>query len=250
MGHLLKSAGRGFASILFPPACPVCDRRVEGASVPCPDCDAGLRTLWEEAASLPAVDGLIASLPFTGAARTLIHRMKYQGHRPAADVLGLLMAASLRSSSCVPHGTCLIPVPLHPTRLRERGFNQAERLARVIARESGLPIQAGLIQRVRFARSQTLLTIEARRRSVAGAFRLRRLPPPACRRPILVDDVWTTGATLEACCHVLEEGGIEPPIPICVAARTPAFLKSEGSKEGPGPSPPSDPQGGQGSASG
>jgi ComF family protein len=112
----------------------------------------------------------------------------------------------------------IVPVPLHRTRLRERGFNQAERLARVAAREARCHFRADILVRTRSSVSQTTLDLEERRASVAGAFQVRGrtsdLPI------ILVDDVWTTGATAEACRGVLREAGSQGPIRVLVAART------------------------------
>lgn len=99
----------------------------------------------------------------------------------------------------------VVPVPLHPRRERERGFNQAEDLARQL----GLPV-APLLRRERFTKSQIELAAEDRLRNVEGAFSLR-LPSPDSPLPaviVLVDDVATTGATIEACAKMLKRGGV------------------------------------------
>lgn len=129
------------------------------------------------------------------------------------------MARRLIAAIDVPSSTVLLPVPLHPVRLRQRGFNQAERLATVVARRLDLSIRTDLLKRIRWSSSQTSLEIDERRSAVAGAFRLRHRPSPG--PIILVDDVWTTGATAEACLNTLREADVAGPLYTLVAARTP-----------------------------
>jgi ComF family protein len=218
---ILVSIARGLANLFLPPACPACGRLVVDLPHPCPECDAGLRNLWDSLPREFGPCGPIAALPFAGPARGLIHRMKYQGSRAAVDLLGDLMAARL--NECLPDlpGATLIPVPLHPTRMRERGFNQAERLARRVARRTGLPVRADLLARRRFTTSLTTLDAGKRRAAVAGAFRLSR-PPPVSGLLILVDDVWTTGATALACVEALRGGAEGVPVRVLTAAITPS----------------------------
>lgn len=222
MRQFVHAACRGLGSLLSPTRCPCCDRRVERSSLPCAGCEAELDRLICKIDSVPPVEGLIAAAPLEGAVRTLIHRMKYQGHYHANQLVSRMMAGSLLGSRGMPEETLLVPVPLHRARLRQRGFNQAARLARAIARRTGLAVHDDLLERVRWEGSQTALEFKARRAAVAGAFRARRPPP---EEPILlVDDVWTTGATAEACRAALLGAGARGAILILVAARTPARL--------------------------
>ncbi len=147
--------------------------------------------------------------------------MKYQGSRAAVDLLGDLMAARLGEYLPEQPRATLIPVPLHPTRMRERGFNQAERLARRVGRRTGIPVRVDLLARRRFTASLTTLDAGERRAAVADAFRLSR-PPPVSGLLILVDDVWTTGATALACVDALRAGAEGVPVWVLTAAITPS----------------------------
>jgi ComF family protein len=109
-------------------------------------------------------------------------------------------------------------VPLHPRRLRARGFNPAAVLARTVAREAGAPFAAGLLVRLRDTPSQTGLDRRARRANVRGAFALRGADRPP-ETVWLVDDVVTTGSTLEECARALRRAGARRVVAIC-AART------------------------------
>ncbi|HEY7444342.1 MAG TPA: ComF family protein [Vicinamibacterales bacterium] len=149
---------------------------------------------------------------YDGALGLIIHALKYDGRRSVAGRLGRLMR---ESAGDLLHGAdCVVPVPLHPKRERARGFNQAVELARTL----GLPVCAALV-RVRHTAPQVDLPAARRHANVRGAFRLARrhawLRPFASRRPrlanaivVLVDDVSTTGATLEACARVLKDAGV------------------------------------------
>jgi ComF family protein len=110
------------------------------------------------------------------------------------------MAQALPTES----GAVLVPVPLAPGRLRRRGYNQAERLAASLSERTGRPLRRDLLARVRDTRTQTALPPEARQANVAGAFRKVGV---AEAHVVLVDDVFTTGATLAAAAAALLEGG-------------------------------------------
>ena len=100
-----------------------------------------------------------------------------------------------------------MPVPLHPARLREREFNQAERLARRLSAAMGIPLNTRLLQRVIPTQTQTLLSRAERLANVRRAFALRGAPALQGERIVLIDDVFTTGATTSACARVLRGAG-------------------------------------------
>jgi len=134
------------------------------------------------------------------AARRAVHLLKYEGWFRVADAL----APAMRSLAPLASRGVLVPVPLGSARERERGYNQSHRLALSLARLLGCEVDAALLRRSRETTTQTRLTPEARAANVRGAFVARRRSPSAV---VLVDDVFTTGATLVAAARALIDAG-------------------------------------------
>lgn len=235
---------RGLLDLAFPPGCGGCGAPVEGAAALCRGCDrslaripAGLCTLCQ-AAPAPArgrrcaactgrrgpLAACVAAAEFAGEVEAWIHRFKY----PAPGIAGLDPAALavarglVREAARIAAGgppQLVVPIPLHPRRLRVRGFNPAAILARSLARELRAPFDPVALRRVRDTPSQTGLDRRERRHNVRGAFRTAeraRLPG----RVWLVDDVVTTGSTLTEAARVLRRAGARTVVAVC-AARTP-----------------------------
>jgi ComF family protein len=129
-----------------------------------------------------------------------VHQLKYEGWSRAADA----MAESMLGLEPLTGQVCLIPIPLGRRRQRVRGYNQSERIATALAGRIGLPVRTDLLQRVRETRTQTALTPEARHANVAAAF---SSAPATGLELVLVDDVFTTGATLAAAAAALVRAG-------------------------------------------
>lgn len=150
-------------------------------------------------------------------ARRLIHDLKFEGWTcalPAIERLARRWVVKIGSGFC-PDGTVIVPVPLHPRRLRERGFNQAALLANVLASALRVDCREAWLQRI--VRTQPQTASENRARNVRGAF-YARIPRALHGRPILlVDDVWTTGATMGECAKVLRAAGAGPVIGFALA---------------------------------
>lgn len=145
--------------------------------------------------------------PYEGPLRTVIHELKYRGRRRAAARLAEALVAQPAVRRLLSPGVVLIPVPLHPRRRRERGFNQAEIVAREVGHLVSLPVSSLALVRRKDTPPQTGLSAAERRKSVAGAFAVRRRCHVAGKVVVLVDDVLTTGATALACARALREAG-------------------------------------------
>ena len=205
-GELLDAPTRG-------PVCAVCWRSILPLTPPlCDRCGDPLPS-WR-AISVPLqqcprcrrsrrfIDRARAVGEYDGALRAIIHALKYDGRRSLAQPIALLMRE--RGADMLIGAWCAIPVPLHPSRTRQRGFNQAHDLARHV----GVPVCRALA-RVRATATQTGLPAGQRHRNVRDAFAVTRAGR-ALRGSIvvLIDDVSTTGATLDACARALKHEGV------------------------------------------
>jgi len=141
---------------------------------------------------------------YGGAVAEAIRRFKYAGRPDLARPLGSLVRRAAREAGLTVD--VVVPVPLHPKRLAERGYNQAALLGRSAARELGVPLAARALARSRDTPRQATLAAKARRENVDGAFRVRDVAAIRDHRVLLVDDVATTGATLRACRAALAAG--------------------------------------------
>lgn len=137
------------------------------------------------------------------AVQEAVHALKYRNVRALAPVLGAFVADHIRLRGIA--AETVVPVPLHGGRLRERGYNQAELLARVVAKELDLDLCPDGLSRVRATTPQVSARRDDRRRNVAGAFQATRRFEG--QRVVLMDDVSTTGATFAACAEALREAG-------------------------------------------
>lgn len=150
--------------------------------------------------------------------RELIHNLKYQRVRSIADILGELLADFLKSQGVkFLEDTILLPLPLYPGRERVRGFNQSALIAAVLGIRIGIPVRESVLVKVRKSRPQIELSGGERRRNVAGSFAVRKREAIQERSVILLDDVKTTGATLEEAARVLKESGVKKVWAITVA---------------------------------
>jgi ComF family protein len=160
---------------------------------------------------------------FEAEAARWLRRFKYPdpglfGLDPAAEAvaMALIREAGRRAPGPVPD--LIVPVPLHPLRLRQRGFNPAGLLAATLGRDRDLPVDPVALARIRNTPSQTRLARSQRARNLSGAFRARKKPLPD--RIWLVDDVVTTGSTLREAARTLRRAGANRIVGVC-AARTP-----------------------------
>ncbi|MDH5696342.1 MAG: ComF family protein [Dehalococcoidia bacterium] len=179
---------------IIPPLCPKCGRPQSNAIL-CPNCVG-----WQS-----EIEGIRSPFRFEGAMRQAIHQLKYSNLRALAVLLAQLLYNYLISNPVL--GEVLVPVPLHQKRLRERGYNQSSLLAQQLGKLINLPVVDDYLIRQRHAPPQARTsTVEERRSNVANAFSCRdhRLQD---KQVMLIDDVSTSGATLDACAGALKEAG-------------------------------------------
>ncbi len=146
---------------------------------------------------------------YEGPAVAILERLKYRARPQYADYLAPLMVRALKSLYRDVAFDAMIPVPLHRTRQRERGYNQAELIARSMTRATGIPLLANAIRRVRPTPSQTHLDRRARAKNVRDAFLVSDPALIAGKTLLMIDDVCTTCATLNECARVLRASGAE-----------------------------------------
>jgi len=204
----------GLLSLVAPPLCTAC-RGHAGRSVPlCRACRAELArsALGRWAPAGPGAS-VWSAFRYEGPAAALVRALKFGGRVALADAMAAQIAAN---APPVLWDGVLIPVPLHPARLRRRGFNQAALLARALAGRTGVPVGDCLARRGQDAPQMGRGRL-ARLRAATGQFEAVGPAPP---RALLVDDVVTTGATLSACGRALKEAGCREIVAITYA-RTP-----------------------------
>jgi len=156
--------------------------------------------------------------------RELIHLLKYERVQPAASVLGRMLAEAITDlRPLFADGTIMVvPVPLHLTKLRERGFNQSELIARAalkIMKDDRLRLSSGTLARRRETQSQIGLSRHQRRENIRGAFAVTKPEEVSGREVLLVDDVLTTGTTVSECSRVLRRAGASK-VYVATVART------------------------------
>ncbi len=232
----------GLFDLLLPRACARCGGAVQRTDAFCAGCVAvipriaagGCRLCQIPVAGTQSLCGgcaherlplaqIAAEVAFAGEIARWVHAFKYPtgglaglDPRPGAALGALVADAARRLAGPAP--AFVAPVPMHPTRLRERGFHPAGELARAVAAALGTRIDRDALRQLRSTASQTGLDRRARRRNVEGAFAARTgLRGVAC--VALVDDVVTTGATLGECARALRRAGVRSVVAVC-AART------------------------------
>lgn len=224
-----RLALEAFADLVVPPCCLVCRTRLASHHQLCGACwrsvhfiraplcdvmgiplpfDTGDRMVSAAAlAQPPAYDRARAVAHFGGSLRELVHQFKYADRHDARALFGRWLAEAgreLRDGADV-----IVPVPMTRLRLLLRRFNQAAVLARELSRHMGIPVDPHLLERARASTRQVGLTRDQRRRNVAGAFAVpvRRRSRIEGRNVLLIDDVITTGATVNACARALKRAG-------------------------------------------
>lgn len=185
--------------LVFPPTCEVCRKGSE--EILCADCFGQIRFMKPQL-------GIYSATAYDGVVRTALHRFKFQRRKKLADALGVLLVEYL---SCTPELRmkeidCIIPVPLHRRRQRQRGYNQVELLAQVIGKYHEVPV-ASVLERIKDTRPQFDLPRDTRLVNVKGAFKVCNPPAVYNKRVLLLDDIYTTGSTVSECSKALKIAG-------------------------------------------
>lgn len=226
---VLRNPFRGLVSLIYPAACEACRVPIAPHEILCRSClDAVPRIASPFCArcSQPfagAIDDIftcancegrvlhfdcaVSLYRSRGVVREIVHDFKYNRRLHLRRLLGCWLEEALADSRLAGRRFDLVvPVPLHPARKRERGFNQAELLARELSRSRSLSL-GNVLNRIRYTTTQTQFDRNERMENLRGAFRLRRGCDVQGLRMLLVDDVLTTGSTLSECASVLKKAG-------------------------------------------
>ena len=235
---------RSLVDLVYPRTCLECVRLLERAETDlCPDCRSRIRRVDPTSSQMRraienlSLGGVISDLVCLYAytddspVRSVIHALKYRGMPSVGIRFGQELGATLRVL-----GICadlVVPIPLSVRRKRERGFNQASRIAEGVAKVTGIPVAERLVVRTRESASQTGLPPEARRQNVLDSFEAirgaeRRL---ARRKCLLIDDVITTGSTVLECASTLRRAGAQEVLACAVALACEQDTYKEGVRE-------------------
>jgi ComF family protein len=228
---VLAEALARLSDLLYPRRCAVCDADLDPRAVD-PLCSGHRREIvltegpfcdrCGKRMFAPAGDGLLcadcretrryfdrgfSATVYNDVMRALVHRFKYDMREYLAVSFARWMGEFMRSQVDVATLDAIVPVPLHWRRFHYRGFNQAVALARPLARQFSLPLISRVLRRTRHTVPQVQLQPEEREKNIRGAFHVRRPTRIEGLRLLLVDDVFTTGATLNECARVLKDAG-------------------------------------------
>jgi ComF family protein len=211
----LWRAGAVLSALFLPPLCVHCGRDRWQGSPLCSACHRDLRPWRPEPGPVPGAEDPVAEneddlhflFGMVPPLSSLIHGFKYHHRRRHVRFLCAYLRYRPELTAWAKGFDALVPVPIHSVRKRERGYNQAEEIARAMSPFLGLPVLSGALRRPRPTRSQTRLGRDERRDNLADAFRCPHPEAVRGKRLLLIDDVYTTGATAGRCRERLSAAG-------------------------------------------
>lgn len=209
---------------IYPPICILCDQKHNDLKIICPNC---INILVNSAQlhfkNHPSdfhhltehlhFDGIYYFWEYTPEIQQLIHQLKYNECTKIAAILGLIMSDHLDINNKVDF---IIPIPLHKVRKRERGYNQSEEIAKILSSHFSIEMETTILKRTSYTQTQTYLTAEERQKNLMDAFKV--ISPKIIHKSVLlVDDVITTGSTLNTCAKILKSAGATQVIGCSIA---------------------------------
>jgi ComF family protein len=216
----LRILFRSIIDVVYPPLCLSCQALLDrGQEFICPDCWGSIATVTAEFSlfmetrdkllTSGVIDDLVSIYVFEkeGAFQVIVHQLKYGGIQALGLELGKRLGRAFRERSI--QADAIVPVPLHRTKQRERGYNQAELIARGIAFVTNIPVRSDLIRRRKYTETQTHLSLVERQANMENAFEMVPGKTDSVRGKyfVIVDDVVTTGSTIVSCGGILRSAG-------------------------------------------
>jgi len=222
MVNVLEMFAEAFVDFVYPPSCTTCARMLgRGERYICGRCwdnfervvrtESIIQNMEQKFINDESLDGIDSLFLFgeDQRVRTAVHILKYNGAEAVAANFAALLARKIAAGDLIPACDSVVPVPLHPARQRERGYNQSELISSRVAAALGMSHEPRLLKRTRQTQTQTLLDAERRKSNISGAFEVDRdlLVTLKGKRILIIDDVITTGSTIKECARTLKRGG-------------------------------------------
>ena len=198
--------------LLYPVKCMVCDTLLKEDTVLalCEDCYKLLPRYekgFVKKPSLPYINGMAAAFYYEEGVDKAIHALKFNHQPKLSMTMGYLLYEHIKEEAPLPEFDFIIPVPMHPRKKRQRGYNQSELVARELSSFLEVPVYQDLLYKTRTTHPQSSLKRDERLRNLEGAFEIRKDCDLTGKIVLLVDDVVTTGTTLNTCARILYEKG-------------------------------------------
>lgn len=228
MGGVILYLYKALLDFVYPPLCYLCNNRVEEEEgLICKACWRKLNVLKEkDCADLWISKGagekvyftrLVALWEYDSQVQRVIHLLKYQGRRSLAQQIGQRLATLVSTDSEYREADLIVPVPLHHRKFRERGYNQSWLLGKAISEETGIRCEKRALKRIRYTRSQTELKAKERLGNVKGAFKVVKDKLIKDKVIIVIDDLVTTGSTINSCAQALVSSGARKVLALAAA---------------------------------
>lgn len=206
--QIIKSVLEAFINFVYPPYCILCEGHLKTCEyLVCSECWMNLPLLENNLGTLPPLSGVWSVWSYDERLQKIIHEMKFYRKPSLTRKIGEAMAGLVIQNNRLQSAQYLIPVPLHKIRMRERGYNQSVLLAKIVSQKTLIPVENDCLKRIRNTTPQSKLNAEQRRTNVVGAFRVSQKGKISGKTVILIDDVFTTGATLQECALRLLNSG-------------------------------------------